>query len=325
VEFKDYYRIMGVEEKATADEIKKAYKKLVRRYHPDVSKEQDAEQKFKDLGEAYEVLKDPGRRSEYDQLRKMGARGSVGNFRPPPGWESATRFYDSGESTGEFSDFFEAIFGRNGGFHRSYGGNQQMRMRGEDVHAELALLLEEACNGAEQLVEIRVPEVEANALISHRSKKIKLKIPPGTADNSVLRLKGQGAPGMGGEPAGDVLVKIRIAPHPLFAVEGRNISLVVPVLPHEAALGTQVTIPTLQGQARVKIPAGSQSGQKLRLAGKGMPGQEPGDFFVVLKLVMPDSISEKEKALFEALAKENTSNPRSHWGDADEQTQRHAG
>jgi curved DNA-binding protein len=325
VEFKDYYKIMGVDEKATPDEIKKAYKKLARRYHPDVSKEADAEQKFKDLGEAYEVLKDSGLRAEYDQLRKMGASGSGGSFRPPPGWESATHYYDGGEGAGEFSDFFEAIFGRNGGFHRSYGAHQQMRMRGEDVHAELALLLEEACHGGEQVVEIRVPEVEANGLISHRSKKLKLKIPPGTGDNSVLRLKGQGAPGMGGEPAGDVLVRIRIAPHPLYTVEGNHISLVVPILPHEAALGTRITIPTLQGQTRVKIPAGSQSGQKLRLAGKGMPGKEPGDFFVVLKLVMPETVSEQEKALYEALEKANSSNPRSQWEDAHGQTQRHAG
>ena len=315
MEFKDYYKIMGVEEKATADEIKKAYKKLARRYHPDVSKEANAEQHFKDLGEAYEVLKDPQRRAEYDQLRNMGTRGKGGQFRPPPGWESATHFYDgSGDGTGEFSDFFEAIFGRNGGFHRSYGQQQGMRMRGEDVHADLALLLEEACLGSEQMLDIRVPVAEANGLISHSSKKLKLKIPPGTADNSILRLKGQGAPGLGGEAAGDVLVRIRIAPHPLYTVEGKHISLVVPILPHEAALGAQITVPTLQGQTRVKIPAGSQSGQKLRLAGKGMPGSEPGDFFVALKLVMPDKISDTDKAHYEALQKDNTSNPRLHWG-----------
>jgi len=312
MQFKDYYKLLEVEEKATPDEIKKAYKRLARKYHPDVSKEQDAEQKFKEVAEAYEVLKDPAKRQEYDQVKAMGGKGREGSFTPPPGWESATHFYEGG-SHNDYSDFFEAMFGRDGGFHRSSASGQRMQMRGEDVHAELALLLEEAWQGSEQLIQIRVPEADERGLISHRVKKLKVKVPAGTAADSVLRIKGQGGPGMGGAGPGDLLVTIKLAQHPLFSVEGRDLSLVVPVLPQEAALGCKVTIPTLKGKTRVNIPAGSQTGQKLRLAGLGMPGDQPGDFYAIIKVVMPDKLSEKAKELYLGLQEETTSNPRAEW------------
>jgi curved DNA-binding protein len=312
MQFKDYYKLLELEEKATPEEIKKAYKRLARKYHPDVSKEQDAEQKFKEVAEAYEVLKDPAKRQEYDQVKAMGGRGREGSFTPPPGWESATHFYDGG-SHNDFSDFFEAMFGRDGGFRHSSAGGQRMQMRGEDVHAELALLLEEAWQGCEQLIQIRVPEVDERGLISHRVKKLKVKVPSGTAAGSVLRIKGQGGPGMGGADPGDLLVTIKLAQHPLFSVEGSNLSLVVPVLPQEAALGCKVNIPTLKGKTRVSIPAGSQTGQKLRLAGLGMPGNPPGDFYAIIKVVMPDKLSEKARELYRGLQDENTSNPRAAW------------
>jgi curved DNA-binding protein len=312
MEFKNYYEILGVEKKATPEEIKKAYKRLARKYHPDVSKEKDAEQKFKDLGEAYEVLKDPAKRQEYDQMQAMGADRN-GQFRPPPGWDSATHFYE-GDSTGEFSDFFEAMFGRNGGFHRTRsGGRQHMSMRGEDVRYELALLLEEAYSGTEQQLEYRVPAVDEHGLISHQIHKVKVKIPAGAAAGSILRIKGHGAPGLGGAESGDLLLTIRLAEHPLYTVDGKNLSLVVPVTPWEAALGAKVTIPTLKSKTKVNVPAGSQSGQRLRLTGLGLPGNPPGDFYVVLKIVMPDKITPEAKELYEQLAKDASFNPRSAW------------
>ena len=316
MEFKDYYQILGVDEKAPLEEIKKAYRRLARRYHPDVSKEADAEQRFKEVGEAYEVLKDKDKRQEYDQLRSMGAMGGDGQFRPPPGWESATHFYESAGAS-DFSDFFESIFGRAGGFHRDYRGGRAggFSMRGEDVHYELPLLLEEAYEGVEQTVELRMPVVDQRGLMTHQSKKLKVKIPPGTGDGQLLRIRGQGAPGIGGGDPGDLLITVRLAAHPLYSVDGRDLSLVVPVTPWEAALGARITVPLLKDKARVTIPPGSQTGKKLRLAGKGLPGSKPGDFYVTLKVVMPEKLSEKSRELFEALAEELPFNPRAQWED----------
>ncbi|MEX2367085.1 MAG: DnaJ C-terminal domain-containing protein [Pseudohongiellaceae bacterium] len=318
MEFKDYYKILGVGEKATTDEVKKAYRKLARLYHPDVSKEVDAEKKFKEVGEAYEVLKDKEKRQEYDQLKAMGARGRDGSFRPPPDWESAGHFYEGGADASGFSDFFASIFGHNGGFHRQHqgpGGKTRFSMRGEDVHHELPVFLEEAYGGCERVLEVRVPEVDEHGLVSHRSRKLKIKVPPGTSDGQVLRIRGQGGPGMGGGGAGDLLTTIRVAAHPLFSLDGRNISLVVPVAPWEAALGSKITIPTLQDKTLVTVPPNSQTGQKLRLKGKGMPGSPPGDFYVVLKVLMPDKSTQKSRELFAELASEIPFNPRAQWED----------
>jgi curved DNA-binding protein len=318
MDFKDYYKIMGVDESATADDIKKAYKKLARRYHPDVSKEKDAEQRFKDVGEAYEVLKDPDKRREYDQLRAYGASGS-GQFTPPPGWESAARgrrgAYEGGSGAEGFSDFFEAMFGHRGGFTHDFGGDgSHTRMRGEDVRAELPLLLEEAFTGGERVLELRVPEVDERGLRSARTRKLKVKVPAGSNEGSVLRVKGQGQPGFGGADAGDLLLTIRLAPHPLYTVEGRNLTLVAPLAPWEAALGSKLTVPTPGGRTRVTVPAGSQSGSKLRLAGRGLPGAPPGDFFVVLKVVMPPNVTDKARGVYEDLAREYSDfNPRANW------------
>lgn len=312
MEFKDYYRILEVADNAAPEDIKKSYKRLARKYHPDVSKEPDAEARFKELAEAWEVLKDPAKRQEYDQLKAMGGRSSGGRFTPPPGWEAATHFYDGGGHSA-FSDFFEAMFGRDGSFHRSQGAGPQVHMRGEDLHAELPLLLEEASQGCEQLLQVRVPEVDEQGLISHRERTLKIKVPAGTADGTVLRMKGQGAPGLGTGGPGDLLVRIRLAPHPLFSVEGRNVSLVVPLLPWEAALGCKVTVPTLKGRSRVTIPAGSQTGQKLRLTGQGLAGTPPGDFLLVLKVVMPARIDARAAGLYQQLQELESANPRADW------------
>lgn len=316
MEFKDYYKIMGVAEKATPDDIKKAYKKLARRYHPDVSKEKDAEQRFKEVGEAYEVLKDADKRREYDQLRTLGAQGRNGQFTPPPGWDPATHYYESGDGGAGFSDFFEALFGRSGGFRHNFGdGSSHMRMRGEDVHVDLPLLLEEAFHGCEQVVELRVPEVDERGLRSHRQRKLKVKVPAGTGDGSVLRIKGQGPAGFGGAEAGDVLITIRLAAHPLYGVDGKDLTLVASLAPWEAALGCKLTVPTLGGKTRVTVPANTQTGRKLRLAGMGLPGSPPGDLFIVLKVVMPADITDKAKELYAGLEQELAFNPRAAWED----------
>lgn len=327
MEFKDYYQIMGLAENASADVIKKAYKRLARKYHPDVSKEKDAEQRFKDVGEAYEVLKDPDKRREYDQMKAYGAMGGNGQFTPPPGWDPATHF-QSGDRGGaeRFSDFFEAMFGRGGDFRHNFRGDfggdggSHIRMRGEDAHVELPLFLEEVFKGTEKTVELRVPEVDARGLRSHRTRKLKIKIPAGSGDGSVLRIKGQGGPGYGGAENGDLLATVRLAPHPLYTVEGKNLTLVAPVAPWEAALGNKLTVPTLTGRTRVTIPAGSQTGARLRLAGLGLPGAPPGDFFVVLKVVMPGKVTDKARAIYDGLAQEYTDfNPRAAWAAMSEE------
>jgi len=315
MEFKDYYKIMGVEENATREEIKKAYKRLARKYHPDVSKAEDAEEKFKELGEAYEVLGDADKRQEYDELRKLGASGAGGEFRPPPGWESATHFSDT--DTGEFSDFFTSIFGREGGFYRSYqrGQARSFDMRGEDIHANLSLFLEEVHAGTKKVLELRVPVVDEQGLVSHKPRKLRVKIPAGTAEGQQLRLKGQGAPGIGNGGPGDLIVTVNIAPHPLYTVQGRNLSLVLPLAPWEAALGAKLDVPTPAGKVKLSVPAGTQAGARLRLKGKGLPGKTPGDLFAVVKIVMPEESTGTARELWGKLAEEVTFNPRPNWQD----------
>ncbi|HSH12166.1 MAG TPA: DnaJ C-terminal domain-containing protein [Desulfurivibrionaceae bacterium] len=313
MQFRDYYKIMGVAESATQEDIKKAYKRLARKYHPDVSKEEGAENKFKELGEAYEVLGDKDKRSEYDQLRKLGARGAGGEFRPPPGWESATHFSDAGH--GDFSDFFESLFGREGGFHRSYrqGRASGFDMRGEDIHADLSLFLEEVYNGTEKILEFQVPVVSERGLVSHQPRKLKVKIPAGTAEGQNLRLKGQGDPGIGAGGPGDLIVTVKIAPHPLYTVNGRDLSIVLPLAPWEAALGARLDVPTPAGTIKLNVPEGTRAGARLRMKGKGLPGKPDGDFYAVAKIVMPEASTETSRELFGRLAEEVPFNPRSNW------------
>lgn len=322
MDFKDYYAVLGVSESASPEEIKKAYRKLARKYHPDVSKEDDAANKFKDLSEAYEVLKDPEKRAEYDQLRKYGARPD-GSFEPPPGWQSASGFGRGGFTDADarqFSDFFEEIFGggRHGRsrFSGGFGGfRQNVRMRGEDVHARLALFLEEAFHGCEKQVQFNVQEVDDHGRVVSRQKTLKVKIPAGMKEGQHIRLKGQGSPGVGGGENGDLFIEVELAPHPLFTVEGRDIVITVPVAPWEAALGATITVPTVGSKVNVKVPKNSSSGRKLRLKGKGLPGKRSGDQIVVLQVVMPPHHSEKAEQLYRELAEaEGNFNPRNRLG-----------
>ncbi|MEX0604963.1 MAG: DnaJ C-terminal domain-containing protein [Marinobacter sp.] len=316
MDFKDYYAALGVSETAPPEEIKKSYRKLARKYHPDISKEADAEAKFKDVGEAYEVLKDPEKRAEYDQLRKYGAR-SDGSFEPPPGWQSASNFGGGGYTDpGQFSDFFESIFGGAGRGNRQPGGQgfrRHVRMRGEDVHARLALFLEEAYNGCEKQVQFNVTEADAQGRVVGRRKTLNVKIPAGMASGQHVRLKGQGSPGIGGGSPGDLFIEVELAPHPLFTVNGRDLTMTLPITAPEAALGASIKVPTLGSAVNLKVPKGATSGQKLRLKGKGLQGKHLGDQIVILQVALPKHHSEKAEALYQQLAKEELSfNPRSH-------------
>lgn len=316
MEFKDYYQILNLKESATVDEIKKTYRKLARKYHPDVSSETGAEDKFKEIAEAYAVLKNPEKRKEYDALRAMGARGSDGSFTPPPDWKSAAHSRGEGfDQSGahSYSDFFEQVFGQSGTAHRSYrqGHQTSFRMRGEDVHHRLPLFLEEACNGCEKQLRFGFPEVDDKGLVTHRTKTLNVTIPAGMIEGQHLRLKGQGAPGIGGGPAGDLLLEIQLAPHPVFQVDGKNLIMPLPITPWEAVLGATVSVPTLTGMVNLKIPANSQAGNKLKLKGKGMPGKSPGDLVVQLKIVLPTTHTDHEKALYQQLKDETNFDPRS--------------
>ncbi|MBD3655062.1 MULTISPECIES: DnaJ C-terminal domain-containing protein [Marinobacter] len=320
MDFKDYYAVLGVGESASAEEIKKAYRKLARKYHPDVSKEADADEKFKDLGEAYEVLKDPEKRAEYDQLRKYGARAD-GSFEPPPGWQSASGFGRGGYTEADarqFSDFFEEIFGGGRRSARGFdtggfgGFRQGHSMRGEDIHARLPLFLEEAFNGCEKQVQFKVHEADEQGRLVARNKTLKVKIPAGMRDGQHIRLKGQGAPGVGGGENGDLFIEVELAPHPHFTVEGHDVVLTLPVAPWEAALGATITVPTVDSKVNLKIPPGSNTGRRLRLKGKGFPGKHPGDLIVVLQVVMPEQHAGQAEALYRQLAEaEKNFNPRS--------------
>ncbi len=304
MEFKDYYKILGVDKNASQDEIKRAYRKLARKYHPDVSKEPGAEEKFKEVQEAYEVLKDPEKRAAYDQLGNQWKAGQ--DFQPPPGWEHGFQFGGGGFTGAEahdFSEFFETLFGQPWGGGTRGGRRTHFRMRGEDVRATLPITLEETYQGGSRTVTLDIPEVDpATGRVVKRPRTLEVKLPKGIREGQQIRLPGQGSPGIGGGPAGDLYLTIRFVPHPLFKPEGRDIYLDLPVTPWEAALGAKVPVPTLGGKVELKIPAGSQSGRKLRLKGRGLPGQASGDQYVILRIETPPADTEADKDFYRRMA-----------------------
>lgn len=314
MEYKDYYKILGVARTASDDEIKRAYRKLARKYHPDVSKETNAEEQFKAVQEAYEVLKDKKKRDAYDQL---GANWKSGqDFHPPPNWQGFD-FQGGGfdtENMGDFSDFFANIFGggtrtRQGGFHRTH--REPFQQHGQNQHAKIAITLEEAFHGGNKTIHLQVPERDANGQLHHATRTLKITIPAGTLPGQQLRLAKQGLPGTGGGHAGDLFLEIDILPHKLFTLQGHDIYLTVPITPWEAALGAKVNLPTLAGPVDLKIAAGSAAGQKLRLKGRGLPNKpHSGDQYVLLQIVTPPAKTEADKALYEKMAHEMPFNPR---------------
>ncbi len=316
MEFRDYYEILGVPRDATQDEIKRAYRKLARKYHPDVSEEGDAEHRFKELGEAYEVLKDPEKRAAYDQL---GANWQAGQqFEPPPGWDAGFEFSGGGFTDGDasaFSDFFESLFG-HGGFSRSgpMGGRQAFHARGQDHHARVLIDISDAFEESTRTITLHSPEVDDTGHVVSRERKLKVRIPRGVRQGQRIRLAGQGSRGQGEGEAGDLYLEIDFAPHPFYRVEGKDIYLDLPVTPWEAALGRKVKTPTPSGTVDLTIPAGASSGQKLRLKGRGIPSDPPGDVYVTLRIEAPVPRTDQQRALYEQMEKEMSYNPRSQMG-----------
>ena len=312
MEYKDYYKIMGVGKDASQDEIKRAYRKLARKYHPDVSKENDAEARFKEVGEAYEVLKDPEKRVAYDQLGADWKAGQEG-FQPPPDWNSGFEFHGGGytkesASAAEFSDFFESLFGKGetGFQYRTQGGHSSYQTQGENSHAKIFIDLEDAYHGASRSLKLRSTVLGKEGHPQLTTRTLKIKIPKGVKAGQNIRLQGQGGPGVGGGKAGDLYLEIEFNPHSIYTVVGRDVSLELPIFPWEAALGGKIQISTPTGKVDLKIPSVCSSGKRMRLKDYGIPGNPPGDFYVTLKIVLPDSLSDKEKSLYEALQQEGS-------------------
>jgi len=306
MQFKDYYQTLGVGREATAEEIKKAFRKLARKYHPDVSKEKDAELRMKEVNEAYAVLSDPEKRAAYDQL---GAHYRPGqDFRPPPDWDAGFEFSGGGFSPGEaadFSDFFSELFGRMGGRGGAFHGREgRFRAGGEDHHAKVVLDIEDAFHGATRQLSLRVPQADAQGRVQLVGRTLNVRIPKGVREGQVIRLAGQGAPGLGGGPAGDLLLEVHFRPHPRLRVEGRDLHLILPVAPWEAALGAVVAVELPEGAVKVRIPEGAQSGRQLRVRGKGLPGDPPGDLLLELRVVLPPAGTPRARELYETMARE---------------------
>ncbi len=325
MEFKDYYKIMGVPDNASADDVKKAYRTLARKHHPDLNKGADSAEKFKELGEAYEVLKDPAKRAEYDQLRKYGASAG-GEFKPPPGWRSGADFSGGGftaADSAEFSDFFETLFGQRAGrtAHGGAGtgrgahpGGTTFAIRGEDVHYRIPVTLEEAHSGSTRAISLQTHRYDGEGRAVPEAKTLNVKIPKGVVQGQNIRLRGQGGAGFGGAPNGDLYMEVDLEPHAWFTVDGRDVTLVLPVAPWEAALGASVKVPTLGGAVNLTIPPNAQSGRKLRLKGRGLPGSPPGDQYVLLQIVLPPVDSADDRALMEKMRQQMPFNPRATLG-----------
>lgn len=316
MDFKDYYATLGVERTATQEELKRAYRKLARKFHPDVSKEPDAETRFKEMAEAHEALIDPERRAAYDAIAQGRASGQP--FEPPPGWDSGFEYSGRGPGGGpaggaaDFSDFFESLFGRGDpeDLHRRNPGGRPLQ--GRDHHAKVAIGLLDAYQGAQRTVSLRMPVADAAGRTTLQERQLDVHIPRGVREGQHLRLSGQGAMGQGGAPAGDLYLEVRFLPHPVFRVEGGDLSFDLPVAPWEAALGATVTVPTPDGSLSLNVPAGSRQGRRLRLKGKGLPGKVTGDLYAVLSIALPPTASAADQAAYGAFARAFAAyNPRS--------------
>ncbi len=322
MEFKDYYTTLGVERTASEDQVRKAYRKLARKYHPDVSKEADAEARMRDLNEAYDVLRDQEKRAAYDALAARVAQGGhaggrpYGDFEPPPGWDEGFEFR-RGPGSGpadhaQFSEFFSSLFGTA---ERRGAARHNVRTRGEDHHAAIEITLEDALKGGEREISLRALEMDAQGQPEWVTRTLHVKIPAGVHPGQFIRLAKQGLPGHGGEPPGDLYLEVRIAPHKLYRIEGRDLYLTLPVTPTEAALGAQVQVPTpAGGVVEVTVPPKARNGMKLRLKERGFPGQPPGHLYLLLEIALPPADSEAAKAAYRQLAQAVPFDPRRHLG-----------
>jgi curved DNA-binding protein len=297
MKYKDYYKTLGVEKSASADDIKKAYRKLAHKYHPDVSKEADAEAKFKEVGEAYDTLKSPEKRAAYDRL---GDYQPGQDFRPPPGWSEefggAREFSDDAD----LSDFLETLMG--GRFHRG-AQRAPMAMPGEDYDVAARLTLEQAASGTEIEVRLSAPEVDEHGRLHHAARTLKVRVPKGVTQGERLRVPGKGGKGINGGRDGDLYLNITLAHHRLFRVDGHDLFIDLPLAPWEAVLGAAVEVPTLAGRVRLKVPPGTQAGSQLRLTGRGLPkrGEGAGDLYAIAQIAVPPAPGERERALYEQL------------------------
>jgi curved DNA-binding protein len=311
VEYRDYYKILGVGRDATQGDIKRAYRKLARKYHPDVSKQPDHEEKFKEVGEAYQVLKDTEKRAAYDQLGSQWKSGQ--DFRPPPEWDAGFEYSNGPEYAGSaHSDFFESIFGR--GYHGSDGRSSGFQAQGQNHHARIFISVEDAYKGATREVTLHAPEIDASGHVITRERTLNLKIPKGVREGQNIRLAGQGMPGMGGAPSGDLYLEIAFNTHDIYRVDGRDVYLDLPVTPWEAALGAKIKVPTPNGAVNLAIPKGSQTGDKLRLKARGIPGKTAGGLIVTLRVVLPAAETESARKIYSEMEQELGFNPRASLG-----------
>jgi curved DNA-binding protein len=313
MDFKDYYKILGVKSNADSKTIKTAYRKLAQKYHPDMNPEKGAEAKFRDIAEAYQVLKNDQRRAEFDELRQYGSRSS-GEFKPPPGWQGTRDSqYTEGATSADFSDFFNSIFGNQQGSANQGFRQSPNNRRGQDVEIELPVFLEETLTSFQKEIEYTL-NVQQQGQSQPIKKHLNVKIPQGVYDGQRIRLSGQGSPGVNNGTAGDLYLHIRLVPHPLFDVSGHNILITVPLAPWEAALGTKVTVPTLDGKISLTIPADTQTGRKFRIKGKGLKSSSiSGDLLAITKVVMPTKNSAGSADHWRSLAESEQFNPRKEW------------
>lgn len=314
MDFKDYYAMMGIKRDATQDEVKRAYKKLARKYHPDVSTEADAEERFKALGEAYEALKDPEKRAAYDQLGTNWKNGQ--DFRPPPDWDAGFEFNGGGYTAGnavEYSDFFESLFGQ--GFQSAQTTQHgSFHTRGENHHARVFIDLEDAYHGASRSISLQSPELDNQGRVITRQRTLNVKIPKGVKQGQRIRLSGQGSPGMGKASAGDLYLEINFNPHSIYRIDAHDVYINLPLTPWEAAMGAMIKVPTPDGPVDLKIPANTGNRRKLRMKGRGIPAKTPGDLYVIPQITLPPADNDAARALYQRMAEELPYNPRSQLG-----------
>jgi curved DNA-binding protein len=315
LQFKDYYETLGVPRDASADQIKKAFRKLARKFHPDVSKEPNAELRMKEINEANAVLSDPEKRAAYDALGSGHAPGE--DFRPPPNWDAGFEFSGrgfSGAESAEFSDFFSELFGRMGRA-RHAGDRPGERARGEDHYAKILLDIEDAWRGSQQRISLRVPKLDAQGRVTLDTRTLDVHIPAGVREGQLIRLAGQGSPGFDGAPAGDLYLEVHFKPHPRYRIDGRDLAIELPVAPWEAALGAVVPVELPDhGVLKVRVPLGAQTGGQLVARGKGVPADPPGDLILNLRVVLPPADTPRAKELYETMARDLKFDPRAARG-----------
>ncbi|OUL95681.1 DnaJ C-terminal domain-containing protein [Paraburkholderia hospita] len=336
MKYKDYYEILGLQRTATQDDVKRAYRKLARKYHPDVTKQSDGEERFKEVGEAYQVLKDTEKRAAYDRMGGQWRNGQ--DFQPPPNWDEGFEFSgasNDGTTSSDFSDFFEAMFGgAQHGMHSRQRQRHEARSDhyanadddlegaysgakfsapGQDHHAKVVIDLADAYRGAQRSISLQMPAIDAQGHVTLQSRHLNVSIPKGVRAGQHLRLAGQGGAGLAGGSAGDLYLEIAFREHPRFRVDGRDVSLDVPVAPWEAALGAEVTVPTPDGFVEMTVPPGSPGGRRLRLKGKGIPANPPGDLYIVLNIVLPPAATDEAKAAYEKMRQSFNFEPRANF------------